>query len=113
MARMRDSCGDMDYMDAPARMLMETLKMTLGMWVNEIAEDAAKRACERAHKMARERVAKALGEWAAQSKFESHVDYQTQSMRLTLVIPFDSIQAILGTGQGVGELLKPREKPEL
>jgi len=113
MARMRDSFGDTDYMDQPARMLMETLKSTLGMWVNEIADDAAKRACERAHKLARERVAKALGEWAAQSKFESHVDYQTDSMRLTLVIPFQSIQAALGGKSGIAELLQPQKQPEL
>ena len=102
-----------DYMDKPAKMLMETLKQTLGMWTHEIAEDAAKRACERAHKLARERVAKALGEWAAQSKFESHVDYQTDSMRLTLVIPFQSIQAALGGKSGIAELLQPQKQPEL
>ena len=112
MARMRDSFGDTDYMDAPARMLMATLKLTLGMWVNEIAEDAAKRAGERAHKLARERVAKALGEWAARATFESHVDYQTDSMRLTLVIPFTAIQALGGTEAGVGDLLKPQKDPE-
>jgi len=78
MARMRDSFGDTDYMDAPAKMLMGTLKRTLGMWVNGIAEDAAKRACERAHKLARERVAKAL----------------------------------VGTEQGVRDLLKPQKDPE-
>jgi hypothetical protein len=111
MARMRDSLGDTDYMDVPARMLMETLKQTLGMWVNEISEDAAKRACERAHKMARERVAKALGEWAAQSLFRSTVDYQTHSLRITLEIPFDSIQKALGEQSGVAELLKPPQEP--
>ena len=112
MARMNDLDTGIDYMDAPAKMLMQTLKMTLGMWVNEIADDAAKKACDRAHKMARERVAKALGEWAARATFESHVDYQTDSMRLTLVIPFTAIQALVGTEAGVRDLLKPWKDPE-
>ena len=101
-----------DYMDKPAQMLMETLKMPLGLWVNEISDDAAKRACERAHKLARERVAKALGDWAARSTFRSTVDYQTHSMRLTLEIPFDSIQAALGEKSGIAELLQPQKDAE-
>lgn len=93
-----------EYMDKPARMLMETLKHTLGMWVNEIADDAASKACERAGKVARERVATELGKWAAQSTFDSRVDYQKSALCITLTVPFAAVQNVVGKS-GMSDLL--------
>lgn len=84
-------------MDEPAQKIMNALKRTLDLWVNEIADDAAKQAGERAYKLARERVAKALGAWAAESTLESLVGYERNVMKIVLTIPFAAIERDLGS----------------